>query len=208
MGALVITATALRRRAPQQRRSQASSRTSRLGSCGPSSSSGCSCPVSRRFSSSHAVRGAGSARTAILIGTGPLISALLAVALLGEPLHAGLVGRHAARRRREESLSPENGRGPRTGRASAHVLAVACAVLFGVRDNVVRWATEDGDPPTAATTAHAARRDAFMLGYVLVRRRAGLGAAAPDRLARVRARRESRSGSPTRPSSSRSTAGA
>jgi drug/metabolite transporter (DMT)-like permease len=36
----------------------------------------------------RAVRGAGPARTAILIGTAPLISALLAIALLDEPLRS------------------------------------------------------------------------------------------------------------------------
>ncbi len=57
------------------------------------------------------------------------------------------------------------------------VLAVACAALFGVRDNVVRWAAEDSDPPIlAATTATLLAATLFTLGWVLARRRAGLGA--------------------------------
>ena len=57
------------------------------------------------------------------------------------------------------------------------VLAVACAALFGVRDNVVRWAAEDSDPPIfAATTTTLMAATLFTLGWVLARRRAGLGA--------------------------------
>ena len=52
------------------------------------------------------------------------------------------------------------------------VLAVACAALFGVRDNVVRWAAEDSDPPIlAATTATLLAATLFVLGWVLARPR-------------------------------------
>ena len=56
------------------------------------------------------------------------------------------------------------------------VLAVACAALFGVRDNVVRWAAEDSDPPILAATTATLAATLFVLGWVLAQRRADLGA--------------------------------
>jgi drug/metabolite transporter (DMT)-like permease len=44
-----------------------------------------------QFLFTFAVREAGAARTSVVIGTGPLFSIAIAVALLGEPLEAALV---------------------------------------------------------------------------------------------------------------------
>ena len=55
-------------------------------------------------------------------------------------------------------------------------LAFLCAVLFSVRDNLVRWATQDVDPPPIAAAA-ASLLGAFVTVtvYVLVVRRGHLG---------------------------------
>jgi drug/metabolite transporter (DMT)-like permease len=122
----------------------------------------------------HAVRGVGSARTAILVGTGPLISALLAIAVLDEPLQAGLVAGTVLVVGGGIALAGERVR-PQDFRAFGVVLALVCAVLFGMRDNAVRWANEDGAPPLAATAVSLLAATAFVLVYVLVARRDGLG---------------------------------
>lgn len=122
----------------------------------------------------HAIRGAGSARAAIIVGAAPLISALLAIALLDEPLHAGLAAGTVLVVAGGIALAGEPGR-PADFRAFGALLALVCAVLFGIRDNVVRWATGDGGPPPfAATTASLFAASAFVLAYVLFARRAGL----------------------------------
>jgi drug/metabolite transporter (DMT)-like permease len=124
----------------------------------------------------EAVRRTGASRTAILIGTAPLFSALLAVSLLGEPVRAGLVAGTLLVVAGGMALARERAR-PEDWHVLGAVLAVACAALFGVRDNVVRWAAEDSDPPIlAATTATLLAATLFTLGWVVARRRAGLGA--------------------------------
>lgn len=92
----------------------------------------------------RAVRDAGPSRTAVLIGTAPLLSALLALALLDEPFSIGLalgtvlvVGGAAA-------LAGERSR-PAHFRIVGAVLALLCAALFALRDNAVRWAAVDTD---------------------------------------------------------------
>lgn len=122
----------------------------------------------------HAIRGAGSARAAIVVGTAPLISALLAIMLLDEPLRAGLVAGTVLVVAGGIALAGERGR-PADFRAFGVLLALVCAVLFGIRDNVVRWATGDGEAPVlAATAATLFAATAFVLVYVLAARRADL----------------------------------
>ena len=122
----------------------------------------------------HAVRGAGSARTAILVGTGPVVSALLAIALLDEPLQAGLAAGTVLVVGGGIALAGERVR-PADFRAFGAVLALVCAVLFGIRDNAVRWANDDNAPPLAATAVSLLAAAAFVLVYVLVARRDDLG---------------------------------
>ncbi len=122
----------------------------------------------------HAIRGAGSARAAIIVGTAPLISALLAIVLLDEPLRAGLAAGTVLVVAGGIALAREPGR-PADFRAFGALLALVCAVFFGIRDNVVRWATDDGGPPPfAATAASLFAATAFVLVYVLIARRSGL----------------------------------
>jgi drug/metabolite transporter (DMT)-like permease len=122
----------------------------------------------------HAIRGAGSARAAIVVGTAPLISALLAIMLLDEPLRASLVAGTVLVVAGGIALAGERLR-PADFRAFGALLALVCAVLFGIRDNVVRWATGDGEAPLfAATAATLLAATAFVLVYVLVARRTDL----------------------------------
>ena len=113
-----------------------------------------------------AVRGAGPSRTAILVGTAPLLSALLAVALLDEPLRPVLAVGTIAIVLGGALLAREPVR-PRDFRPMGAALALVCAVLFAFRDNVVRWASaEMAAPALAAAAASLAAAAVVLLAYV------------------------------------------
>ena len=118
-----------------------------------------------------AVRDAGPSRTAILIGTAPLMSVGLALVLLGEPFRPLLLIGTAFVVAGGVALGRERAR-PEHFRLFGVVLALGCAALFAVRDNVVRWAARGTHPPPlVATDVALAAATAFMLIYVLVVRR-------------------------------------
>src|SRR5262249_33511932 len=112
-----------------------------------------------------AVRHAGPSRAAIFMATGPLISILIALTLLGEPFRPLLVIGTVLVVLGGIALAGERAR-PEHFRMLGVALALTCAVLFAVRDNVVRWAARDQHPPplvAAATSLVAAA--AFVLVY-------------------------------------------
>src|SRR5436190_254368 len=56
------------------------------------------------------------------------------------------------------------------------ILALICAVLFGVRDNVARWAARGNNlPPLVAAAASLAAATLLVLAYLLIRHRDRLG---------------------------------
>ena len=99
-----------------------------------------------------AVRYAGASRTAILVGTAPLGSVLLAMALLDEPLRPVLLVGTALIVAGGAALALDPGR-PAGYRTIGVVLALACAALFAGRDNAVRWIARDDDVPALQATA-------------------------------------------------------
>jgi drug/metabolite transporter (DMT)-like permease len=103
---------------------------------------GAGVPGLSQISFVQAVRLAGAARTAVLIGLAPLLSFALAAIFLGEGISAGLVAGAALIVAACASLSFERTR-PADFRALGALLAVVCAGLFAVRDTLVRWASED-----------------------------------------------------------------
>ena len=109
----------------------------------------------------HAVRAAGASRAGILFGMAPLFSALIAIVAFGEPLRRPLVVGTLLVVAGGVTLAWERQR-PVGYRAYGAILAVAVAVLFGLRDNVARTAGEDvSADPLAQSTA-------IMLGATLV----------------------------------------
>src|SRR5436305_12784647 len=92
-----------------------------------------------------AVRDAGPSRTAILIGTAPLLSVAIALALLGEPLHPLLLVGTVLVVAGGIALARERSR-PAQFRLAGAIFALACAALFAVRDNAVRWAARGSHP--------------------------------------------------------------
>lgn len=119
----------------------------------------------------QSIRLAGPSRAAILIGVAPLVSAVLAIAFLGEPAKIGLAlgtvlivaggGFLAFERKRPESF-----------RVLGAAVALMCALLFGIRDNLVRKASSSyHPPPLLATAATLLGACVFLLAYLLVARR-------------------------------------
>jgi drug/metabolite transporter (DMT)-like permease len=99
-----------------------------------------------------AVRYAGASRAAILIGTAPLGSVLLAMGLLDEPLRPAILLGTALIVGGGATLAFDPGR-PVGFRAIGVVLALTCAALFAGRDNAVRWIARDDDVPPLQATA-------------------------------------------------------
>jgi drug/metabolite transporter (DMT)-like permease len=88
----------------------------------------------------------GPSRTAVFVGISPVLSAAIAVTVLDEPLHIALVfgtllvvaGGTLLVRERERPL----------GFVSLGIgLSLGAALLFAVRDNLVRWAARGSDVP-------------------------------------------------------------
>jgi drug/metabolite transporter (DMT)-like permease len=121
-----------------------------------------------------AVRDAGPSRAAILIGTAPLMSVAIALVVLGEPLHPLLLAGTVLVVAGGAVLARERSR-PAGFRVLGVLLALVCAALFAVRDNVVRGAARDSHPPPLVAAAFSLLAATLLiLVYLLVARRAGL----------------------------------
>lgn len=118
----------------------------------------------------QAIRLSGPSRALVVIGTAPLLSVFLALLLLDEPfvpelavgtvlvVAAGVVLAGEAR--------------PQHVRVLGVVLALLCAAMFAGRDNLVRWASVDADPPPLTATATSLlAAAAVVVGWLLVARR-------------------------------------
>jgi S-adenosylmethionine uptake transporter len=124
----------------------------------------------------HSIRLAGPSRAAILIGVAPLVSAVLAIAFLGEPAQVGLVAGTVLIVAGGAFLAFE-GKRPETFRALGVAAALLCAVMFGVRDNLVRDASSSyHPPPLLATAATLLGACLFLVVYLLVAQRRQLRA--------------------------------
>jgi drug/metabolite transporter (DMT)-like permease len=88
----------------------------------------------------------GPSRTAIVIGASPVLSAAIAIALLGEPVRAGLVAGTLLVVGGGTMLTWERG-GPRGLLTVGTGLVALAAVLFSARDNFARWAERGNDVP-------------------------------------------------------------
>jgi drug/metabolite transporter (DMT)-like permease len=118
-----------------------------------------------------AIRDAGPSRAAILIGTAPLLSVAIALTLLNEPFRPWLLVGTVLVVAGGALLAFERRR-PEHFRALGAVLALMCALLFAIRDNVARWAAREPHPPPALVAAAVALAAALALvaTYVFVTR--------------------------------------
>jgi drug/metabolite transporter (DMT)-like permease len=129
-----------------------------------------------------AVKHAGPSRAAILIGTAPVMSVVLALIFLDEPFKPELSVGTLLVVAGGAALARERAR-PEHFRVLGALLALSCAALFAVRDNVVRWAASDVHPrPLVAATAALLAAAGFNLAYVWLRHRGGLTSKLRDAL--------------------------
>jgi drug/metabolite transporter (DMT)-like permease len=126
-----------------------------------------------------AIRHAGPSRAAILVGTAPLGSVLLALALLDEQLRPALLAGTALIVAGGAVLAFDPGR-PVGFRALGVVLALVCAALFALRDNAVRWVARDvAASPLQATAVTLLASSLVSIVYVVVTRRVVTARIAP-----------------------------
>ena len=118
-----------------------------------------------------AVRDAGPSRTSVTVGTAPLFSVAIALVLLGEPLHAGLVAGALLIVVGGFLLAGERDRPAHVKRIGL-ALALAATVVFAVRDNLVRHLSIDTDvAPALAAAATLGAGGAVIAAYLLATRR-------------------------------------
>lgn len=119
----------------------------------------------------HAVRTTGPSRTAIVIGTAPVLSAIIAIWALGERPHYALGIGTALIVFGGFALAWERSR-PADFRAIGLALALACAVLFATRDNLLRAISDENAPPVLLASAVSLAASAVVvLAYVTLRQR-------------------------------------
>jgi drug/metabolite transporter (DMT)-like permease len=96
----------------------------------------------------------GPSRTAIVVGISPVLSAAIAVTVLGEPLHVALIFGTLLVVAGGTLLVRERG-GSAAMLSLGVALGLGSALLFGLRDNLVRWAARGSDVPgfVAATAS-------------------------------------------------------
>jgi drug/metabolite transporter (DMT)-like permease len=88
----------------------------------------------------------GPSRTAVLVGVSPVLSAAIAVSLLDEPLHVALVIGTLLVVAGGTLLVREHAR-PGALLSVGIALGLSAALLFAIRDNLVRWAARGSDVP-------------------------------------------------------------
>jgi drug/metabolite transporter (DMT)-like permease len=119
----------------------------------------------------------GPSRTAVFVGVSPVLSAAIAVVVLDESVHVALVvgtllivagGTLLVRERARPGVLLSAGIG----------LALGAALLFAVRDNLVRWAARGSDVPGLVAASASLASACVVIGLVVL--------AKPDAVARVR----------------------
>lgn len=94
----------------------------------------------------------GASRTAVVVGISPVLSALIAIALLGEPFHIALAIGTVLVVAGGTLLAWERG-GPLAIVSLGGLLSGIAAVVFSARDNFVRWAERGSDVPGVVAAA-------------------------------------------------------
>jgi drug/metabolite transporter (DMT)-like permease len=119
----------------------------------------------------RAIQAVGASRTAILVGVSPLLSALFAISLLGEPVRAGLVLGTVAIVGGAVALVSTRSAAARLTAAGA-AAGILAASLISARDNVVRWAdTGNAVPGVVAAAACLVSATVLITAILLARRR-------------------------------------
>jgi drug/metabolite transporter (DMT)-like permease len=117
-----------------------------------------------------AIRAAGPSRTSVVVGSAPLVSVLIALTLLDEPLQGPLLLGALLIVTGGLVLAGERVR-PADFKVAGVGFAVAAMTLFASRDNVIRWLAGDTDVrPMVAAAATAGAGTLLVLAYLYARR--------------------------------------
>jgi drug/metabolite transporter (DMT)-like permease len=120
----------------------------------------------------RAIRDAGPSRAAVLMGTSPLLAALLALAILSEPFRAPLVAGTLLVVAGGIVLAWERVR-PADFRVAGAVLALSVAICLAFRDNLVRLVAKDNSVPSfVAASSLLLGACLLLVAHVLIVRRA------------------------------------
>ena len=126
-----------------------------------------------------AVDSAGPSRAAIVVGTAPLLSIGIALAILNEAFEPALLIATILVVAGGAALATERSRPP-DFRVIGILLAFSCAFLFALRDNAVRWLARDAAvAPLVATAVTLCTAAVVMVVYALVARRGVVRAVLP-----------------------------
>jgi drug/metabolite transporter (DMT)-like permease len=119
----------------------------------------------------------GPSRTAVFVGVSPVLSAAIAVTVLDEPVHVALVVGTLLVVGGGTLLAGERvGTG---GWLSLGIgLALGAALLFGIRDNLVRWGARGSDVPGLVAASASLASACVVIALVVL--------AKPDAVGRVR----------------------
>jgi drug/metabolite transporter (DMT)-like permease len=109
----------------------------------------------------------GPSRTAVFVGVSPVLSAAIAVIVLNEPVHVALVVGTLLIVAGGTLLVRER---PRPGvlLSAGIALALGAALLFAVRDNLVRWAARGSDVPGFVAASASLVSACVVIGLVVL----------------------------------------
>jgi drug/metabolite transporter (DMT)-like permease len=115
----------------------------------------------------------GPSRTAVFVGVSPVLSAAIAVIVLNEPVHVALVVGTLLIVAGGTLLVRER---PRPGvlLSAGIALALGAALLFAVRDNLVRWAARGSDVPGFVAASASLVSACVVIGLVVLARPAAV----------------------------------
>jgi len=119
----------------------------------------------------------GPSRTAVMVGVSPVLSAAIAVTILGEPLHVALVIGTLLVVAGGILLVRERG-GTGAVLSFGIALGLGAALLFAIRDNLVRWAARGSDVPGFVAASASLASATLVIAIVVLLR--------PNGVARVR----------------------
>jgi len=119
----------------------------------------------------------GPSRTAVFVGVSPVLSATIAVLILDEPVHVALVVGTLLIVAGGTLLVRERAR-PGAFVSAGIALALGAALLFAIRDNLVRWAARGSDVPGFVAASASLASATIVIAIVVLAR--------PEAAARVR----------------------
>ncbi|HKG44084.1 MAG TPA: DMT family transporter [Gaiellaceae bacterium] len=142
-----------------------------LGELWPFFLAGAVAPGISQLLFTHAVRDAGAARTAVLMGTAPLFAVAIALVALHEPVRAALLGGAALIVVGGIALAGERVR-PEDFRRLGMLFAVLGTLMFAMRDNLLRWLAGSTDThPLVTAPVTLLAGTATVVVYLAVTRR-------------------------------------